>query len=78
MFDTPTVRFFLAAGALMAVVVVGFWLVQRLRPRPESLASSDAEDADDLLDQLRDALDAGEIDEAEYRRVRETIDRRKP
>jgi uncharacterized membrane protein len=60
----------------LAVVVVGFWLVQRLRPR--TTRATRAEDADELLDQLRDALDAGEIDEAEYRRVRESIERRKP
>lgn len=77
MLQGSTFNLVLALGALLAAVVVGFWLIQRLRPAPGSAGSTDAEDRAELLDQLRDALDAGEIDEAEYRRVRESIERRR-
>ena len=72
MFDELSRRSILWAGVLAGLLVLGYAIIARLRRGlrgPESAGRG-------LMGELQAAYEAGELDEEEYRRVRESLDRR--
>lgn len=57
---------------LLGAVGIGLAIISRIRRSIREPEDSPA----DLLSSLRDAYDAGDLDEAEFRRVRESLARR--
>jgi len=69
--DPDALKTALLAFALVCVIGIGVAILDRVRRatiKPE-------DDPRELLASLEEAHEAGEIDEAEFRRVREVIDR---
>jgi hypothetical protein len=62
-----------AFAALTALLTLGLWLLARSRDRNESTSPSKG----GFLDSIREAYDAGEIDEQEYIRIRDKLTARK-
>lgn len=62
----------LLLAGMTALIAIGIGVVQRLR---RELHDNDAVTQGDVRAAFEAAYDAGEIDEAEYRRVRASLDR---
>jgi len=67
--------YYLTLGLLAACVIVGFYIALRLQRDVNEDSGPTTEK--DLLDPLEKAFYSGLMDEAEFRRIRESVDKRK-
>jgi uncharacterized membrane protein len=61
--------------ATVVIVAIGLAIVQRVR---QTARGAEAPGGEDLLGDLQRAYIKGEIDDAEFRRIQESLERRKP